>query len=209
MKNDLPNPVPRMRADKHLLDRDAWLNAAADMVAEEGFGQLKILSLSKRLAVTRGSFYWHFKDHADLIAAFLDKWLADRIAEGQAYWNSENEDPESRLSRALEASVRPESDMKSLRIDLAVRDLARRHEPAAKFVAKLDKIRWKQSFELFNALLQDEDKAWSASLMFNVFVAGGKLILPTHLNDKQLLDYLKNNLADMLLGRAMLGNKPR
>lgn len=209
MKNDCPNPVPRMRADKHLLDRDAWLNAAADMVADEGFGQLKILSLSKRLEVTRGSFYWHFKDHADLINAFLEKWIADRIAEGHAYWKSENEDAEIRLSRALEASVRPESDMKSLRIDLAVRDLARRHEHAAKLVAKLDKIRWKQSFELFNAILQDEDKAWSASLMFNVFVAGGKLLLPTHLNDKQLLDYLKNSLADMLLGQATLSDKRR
>lgn len=202
MKTPVSTPPQRTRGDKNLLDRDAWLNAAADVVANDGFAQLKILALAKTLGVTRGSFYWHFKDHAEFVDAFLEKWCIDRINEGISYRHGDDGDALARLYRALELSVRPEGDMKSLRIELAVRDLARRHALAARLVTKLDKVRWKQAFELFHAILQDEEKAWSAALMFNMFVAGGKLILPSHLGEKRLIEYLKNILATTLLGRA-------
>ena len=36
-------------------------------------------SLAKRLHVTKGSFYWHFKDRQDLLAGVLDVWKDGRI----------------------------------------------------------------------------------------------------------------------------------
>lgn len=51
--------------------RDDWLNSARDVLVHDGVGELKILSLSNRLGVSRSSFYWYFKDRDDLLAALL------------------------------------------------------------------------------------------------------------------------------------------
>ncbi len=35
--------------------------------------------LAKKLQVTKGSFYWHFKDRRDLVDAVLEEWKNGRI----------------------------------------------------------------------------------------------------------------------------------
>ena len=55
--------------------KDEWLRGAIDLIAEEGVGGLKVEPLARRLGITKGSFYWHFDDRADLIAQALDLWL--------------------------------------------------------------------------------------------------------------------------------------
>ncbi len=54
--------------------REDWLNLARDVLVQEGVGELKILSLSNRLNVSRSSFYWYFENRADLLAALLTEW---------------------------------------------------------------------------------------------------------------------------------------
>ena len=52
-------------ADKTLisrLGRDDWLDAAFRAAVEHGFDGVRVLTLADTLQVTRGSFYWHFKD---------------------------------------------------------------------------------------------------------------------------------------------------
>jgi AcrR family transcriptional regulator len=48
------------------LDAAAWVEAALDALAEGGVDAVRVDPLAKRLGVTRGSFYWHFKDRAAL-----------------------------------------------------------------------------------------------------------------------------------------------
>ena len=45
-------------------------------LAADGFTALKAEPLAKAMGVSRGSFYWHFKDRAELHAAMLVQWLA-------------------------------------------------------------------------------------------------------------------------------------
>ncbi len=61
------------------LDRGAWLEAAADAIAEGGFGEARILTLAKKLGVTRGSFYWHFRGHDDFIRSLLERWRDEQL----------------------------------------------------------------------------------------------------------------------------------
>ena len=56
------------------LSRDDWLDEAFKAVVDGGFDNVKVLSLAEKLKVTRGSFYWHFTDHADLIGSLLMRW---------------------------------------------------------------------------------------------------------------------------------------
>ena len=51
-----------------------WAEAALHLIAEAGLGALTVEALAVRLGVTKGSFYWHFKGRAELLAAALGRW---------------------------------------------------------------------------------------------------------------------------------------
>ena len=51
-----------------------WAEAALQLIAEKGLGALTVSALATRLAVTKGSFYWHFGGRSDLLAAALERW---------------------------------------------------------------------------------------------------------------------------------------
>lgn len=67
------------------LSRDDWLDAAFNAVVEGGFDGARVLVLADTLGVTRGSFYWHFADHADLISALQERWRQRELA-AEAAW---------------------------------------------------------------------------------------------------------------------------
>lgn len=56
------------------LTRDDWLEHGMKTLAEDGFGALKADLLAKSLKVSRGSFYWHFRDLKEFHRALLDEW---------------------------------------------------------------------------------------------------------------------------------------
>lgn len=59
---------------KKRLSRDDWVQEAIALGAEVGFDKIAVDALAPRLGATRGSFYWHFTDRADLIDAVLAQW---------------------------------------------------------------------------------------------------------------------------------------
>lgn len=54
--------------------REVWLEKALDVLRLEGNAGLQIENITKRLGVTKGSFYWHFKDKNDFRRSILDYW---------------------------------------------------------------------------------------------------------------------------------------
>lgn len=75
------------------LSKEDWLTAALDVLNERGVDSVKVLPLSKALGVTRGSFYWHFKDREDLLQQML------------AYWERELTDTVIQQAKKLDASA--------------------------------------------------------------------------------------------------------
>jgi AcrR family transcriptional regulator len=59
---------------KKSLTKDDWLRAAMELLRTRGIGGVRVLTLAKRLRVSRGSFYWHFEDRQDLLDSMLDWW---------------------------------------------------------------------------------------------------------------------------------------
>ena len=60
--------------DRSTLTKDDWLKAAMELLRSRGIGGVRVLPLAKTLGVSRGSFYWHFEDHDDLLRCMLDWW---------------------------------------------------------------------------------------------------------------------------------------
>lgn len=59
---------------KSRLSREHWIEAALDALGEGGVAAVAVEPLAARLGVTKGSFYWHFQDRNELLAAALEEW---------------------------------------------------------------------------------------------------------------------------------------
>lgn len=54
--------------------RDDWTMAALRAMARGGLAAVAVEPLAAQLGITRGSFYWHFKDREALLVAALEFW---------------------------------------------------------------------------------------------------------------------------------------
>ncbi len=62
---------------KSVVDRQSkksWLDAALKALARGGIDRVRVESLAKNLGVTKGSFYWHFKDREQFLDELLNFW---------------------------------------------------------------------------------------------------------------------------------------
>jgi AcrR family transcriptional regulator len=72
---DAASTVDRGRANESLTKGD-WIAGAWEMLGETGLDGVRVEPLAKRLGVTKGSFYWHFKDRQELLDALFDRWFS-------------------------------------------------------------------------------------------------------------------------------------
>jgi AcrR family transcriptional regulator len=56
------------------LSKQEWIDVALRALAELGVDGVRVERLAETLGVTKGSFYWHFKDRSALLAEVLDAW---------------------------------------------------------------------------------------------------------------------------------------
>jgi AcrR family transcriptional regulator len=65
------------------LDKNDWLKAARLALLKGGVDAVRVEPLARDLHVTKGSFYWHFKDRDALLDLLLSEWeneMAEMIA---------------------------------------------------------------------------------------------------------------------------------
>lgn len=107
------------------LDRDAWIAAGLTMLADGGVDAVRVERLAAALSVTKGSFYWHFRDRGDLLKAMLVAWEAEATGDIIARVEARGGDAATRLRSLFSVVVRSDG-----RLDMAVRDWAGRDEAA-------------------------------------------------------------------------------
>ncbi|AOY89536.1 TetR family transcriptional regulator [Marinobacter salinus] len=195
-----PKRRGRSASEKTQLTRDDWLDAAAGEVAAGGFSQLRVLTLSKKLGVTRGSFYWHFRDHEDLVVSFLDRWRDRRLHELQ-YWKPQGGDVETELRQILELLLTDASrNIRRLQVELAVRDYARRNDYAAGLVAEVDGARIRQNCTLFERLSRDPQRIEDLSLLLYVATIGSQVVLTGRKGEEDTIKRIEDLMARIVLG---------
>lgn len=124
------------KSPKTRLDRDAWLREGLNALYGHGIDCVKVEVLSRRLGVTKGSFYWHFKDRDDLLRAMLDYWKVTQLGFVQRMDDAPHAGPESRLE-ALMAFIHS----KDSRHDAGIRAWALVNQSAASAVRAVDRKR--------------------------------------------------------------------
>src|SRR5688572_31815323 len=56
------------------LTREEWIVAAVEALRRGGVEAVRVEPLARALGVSRGSFYWHFRDRRELLETILARW---------------------------------------------------------------------------------------------------------------------------------------
>src|SRR3954468_4651222 len=108
----------------------SWIEEGLRALAAGGPGAGRIELLARSLGVTKGGFYWHFDDRGALLEEMLDSWervMVDQVIERI---EAEGGDARAKLRRLFAIGTSREvADL--MRVDLAVRDWARRDRKVA------------------------------------------------------------------------------
>ena len=129
--------MSRVSTSSQRLSRQDWLENALAALSEKGQAGLSIQGLSAELGVSRGSFYWHFKDRNDFVHALLEYWYEEYTAVAPTEVGRDGGTAEERLARLM----RLVHDQKLTRHDLTIRSLATRDLQFSRTVRKADRFR--------------------------------------------------------------------
>jgi AcrR family transcriptional regulator len=114
------------------LSKADWIAHGLRVLARDGAKALKVGPLAEALKVSRGSFYWHFRDIADFQAQLLQHWQESATDQVIRSLDARKGDP--RLMRELMQSA----FTSGRRLDRAIRSWAAEDRAVAAIVASVD-----------------------------------------------------------------------
>jgi AcrR family transcriptional regulator len=139
----MPFPIsaaPKAKSDGPL-DADSWTQAALTILARNGIEAVRVERLAKVLGVTKGSFYWHFRDRPALLDAMLQFWrqratlgIIDRLERSHFA-------PAERLKQLLEMLRATPRAARGVDVEGAIRLWGRSDPKVASAVQEIDRLR--------------------------------------------------------------------
>jgi AcrR family transcriptional regulator len=151
--------------------RAAWIEAALKALATGGPDAVRVEALASSLGVSKGGFYWHFKDRQALLEEMLDSWEKATVDDVIARIDSGPADAREKLRELFELA--PSADFA---VELAIRDWSRRNADVAKRLRRVDnrRMRWLRS--LFAEFCADEKDAEARSMLAYSLLIGSYFI---------------------------------
>lgn len=182
------------------LTPDDWIAAAFRRLGQGGIAAVRAEVVARDLGVSKGSFYWHFRDLPDLRSRMLAHWQAMATARILTMADGEA-DPIARLRRLIDLAT---SDLDApyggYGTEAAIRDWARTDPVAAAAQAATDSARLAYLQALF-AQAGAADPGRAARLMLMAFTGAVHLGMPDRVE-------LARDLA-VLVGSLVSPSPPR
>jgi len=145
------------------LSVDDWIHVGYAILADDGIEGLKIDRLCARLGVTKGSFYWHFKDMAGYRSAVAGAWAELRDADRSHFGDLGNLPPRERLAQMMTSLL----GERQWTLERAMREWARTDPAVAESVHAADRLVLKAVREAFlDAGFDAEDADMRANATF-------------------------------------------
>ena len=150
------------------LTRESWIKSAFNTLYEEGIDLVRVERLAKKLKVTKGSFYWHFKNRTELLDALIEYWndeMTKSVMENALMFHG---DPVQRIFNTLKDIISNERT----KYDPVVRAWANHDNKAKQYVEKVDKLRLTFLIELFTDAGFDAEESEIRARMLYYYVLG-------------------------------------
>ena len=162
--------------------RISWVEEGLRALAAGGPDAVRIEPLAKALGVTKGGFYWHFEDRSALLGEMLDAW--ERLGVDDVIERIEGEGGDARVKLRRLSEIATSTDevlgIDPLKIDLAIRDWARREQAVAERLRGVDNRRMDYMRSLFGELWDDEDEVEARCLLAFTLWIGNHFIAADH-----------------------------
>jgi len=171
--------------------RNRWIEEGLRALAAGGPEAVRIEPLARALGVTKGGFYGYFDDRRALLGEMLDTWERTSVDEVIEQVERGGGDAKARLRR-LSRLAGSSDDV--LRIDIAVRDWARRDTAVAKRLRRVDNRRMEYMRSLFGAFCPDEGEVEARCLVFYSLWIANHFIAAEH-GPRSRADVVKHALA--------------
>ncbi len=168
--------APDVAPGRSSLTPEAWVDAATEVLVDQGIDHVRVDVLATQLQVTRGSFYWHFRDREDLLRRVLQAWSDRSTALLTARLESARDDPLEQLRDVISLPFRGRAAQRAARIELAIRAWARRDPTAQAAVDASDASRLDYHASIFRALGFDGDEARSRAFMLYSYEVSESLL---------------------------------
>ena len=155
-----------------------WIDEGLEALAAGGPDAVRIESLARALGVTKGGFYGYFDDRRALLEDMLDSW--ERVSVDEVIERVEDGGGDTRTKlRRLSQLAGPRGGQQ-LKIDLAVRDWARRDKRVERRLKRVDNRRMDYLRSLFRNVNRDEDDVEVRCMLFYSLWIGGHFIAADH-----------------------------
>jgi len=151
-----------MKAAAGILSREEWLERALEVVSSEGGAKLRIAALVDAVGVTKGSFYWHFRDRDDFVGKLIDYWHERYTLTVSDYLDG----VEGRAEEKLRELMRMVFVEQLTRHDLAFRAWAIAEPHLRELVKRTDDFRLNYLRKLFTGMGFDEEASDLRSRVF-------------------------------------------
>ncbi|PHM19654.1 MAG: TetR family transcriptional regulator [Curvibacter sp. PD_MW3] len=137
---------------RNTLTPERWIDAATEVLAYQGIDRVRVDLLAQQLGVTRGSFYWHFRDREDLLRRVLRAWHELATEQLTVRLEHAHSDAIEQLRDVVSLPFRGRSAERAARIELAIRAWARRDDMARHAVDEADASRIGYIAQIFSSL---------------------------------------------------------
>lgn len=152
--------------------RGSWIAAAFDTLVKEGIEQVRVERIAKDLGITKGSFYYHFKDRTELLDGVLDYWANEMTQTVLVHAQMFTGDPIERIYATAEEIIGEEK----AGFDPPVRAWAHNDPRAQRAVDLIDNIRLNFLIGLFSDAGFDADEAEIRARLMYYYILGEHFI---------------------------------
>jgi AcrR family transcriptional regulator len=160
----------------------AWIDEGLRALAAGGPDAVRVESVARVLGVTKGGFYGQFHDRQALLEGMLDAW--ERMGVDEVIKRIEGQGGDARAKlRRLSGIASSRNDVLGtdpLKIDLAIRDWARRDKRVARRLRRVDNRRMDYLRSLFGTSCDDKDEVEARCMLFFSLWIGNHLIAADH-----------------------------
>jgi len=161
--------------DDDRLSQSDWIDQGLRTLAAEGASALKAGPMAAKLNVSRGSFYWHFRDIADFRAQVLASWR-ERATEQVIEQLEAAKGAPDRLKHLMRRAF-----VGKRSLDRAVRAWAAQDAAVAKVVAAVDARRIAYIGKMLTAAGVDSRRASArAAFMYWAYLGQAVVMDPRH-----------------------------
>lgn len=178
MREERTQPGTKVRNHAHAirLTEGAWIQAAFRHIARNNVDDIRVEELARELGVTKGSFYWHFRNRQHLVERVLNHWMERATLQVTRWARAEETAGADSLRRLLSLPATTPPDKHGADVEIAIRSWARREELAARTVREVDAIRRDFFVELMTELGFSGEDAQRRAAAAQSFMLGEALL---------------------------------